>query len=393
MRAFLPALLLLLARGASSDRGMCTYNTLNRAGGRWRVPSHCTHLYLTQVQFGAAGARQLGEALASNLAAVTAVDASSCGIGGAGALAVGAGVAANTALVRLNLGNNRLGDSGTVALADGLAANTGLRALNLAHNRIGPRGAAALAEALRRNRGLTSLDLDLNRLHDAGAVALAAALRENDSLVTLVLAGNQIGNVGAAALAEALTMNQGLRRVSLKYNRISGEGARLLAEAALANGRVSLAGPQFLGHTIQRLQRKRAALQAPRNATRLLEVAAMYDSGALSAHKLADRHAQALCMYRLAAAEGGTAGAAAERAAAKLVTPWGANAQGVLRSIGQRLGARCGVQCELLAEEVCRQPHAEAAGPIVTHGERKKRWLRREPGSPYHATRGLDGEL
>jgi hypothetical protein len=293
----LRALCVLLAAAlAAASRGMCTYITLDRSGGRWRIPAHCTHLYLTQVQFGAVGARQMAEALRANPPRVTEVDASSCGIKGlSGATALGESLRHNTVLQRWDLGNNRLGDAGAVAIADGLAANTGLLSLNLAHNRIGPRGGAALASALRVNRVLKTLNLDLNRLDDEGAAELAGALRENDSLSSLVLSGNQIGNEGAAALAEALAMNRGLTRLQLKYNRISGEGARLLAEAALQNGRVTLTGPEFLMHTIQRLQMKRTAYAPPLNATRLLEVATMYDTGRLSAAKLSDRYSQAHC--------------------------------------------------------------------------------------------------
>ena len=274
---------------------MCTYIMLDRSGGRWRIPDRCTHLYLTQVQFGAAGARQMAELLRSN-PGVTEVDASSCGIKGlSGPVALGDALRNNTVLLRLNLGNNRLGDAGAESIAAGLAVNTGLRTLNLAHNRVGPLGAAALAQALQVNRVLTSLDLDLNRLHDEGAVQLAPALRVNDVLSTLVLSGNQIGNVGAAALADAIAVNRGLVRLHLKYNRISGEGARLLAEAVLQNGRVTVTGPEFLVHTVQRLQLKRSALAEPRNATLLLDVATLYETGRLSAQKVAERYSQAYC--------------------------------------------------------------------------------------------------
>ena len=178
------------------------------------------------------------------------------------------------------------------ALAPGIGR---LRRLDVESKSVGPRGAAALARALRANRVLTTLNLDLNQLHDGGAAELADALRENDSLQTLVLSGNQIGHAGAAALAEALPFNRGLTRLHLKYNRISGEASRLLAEAALQNGRVTLTAPESVLHTIQRLQLKRAALEVPRNATRLLEVAALYDTGKLSAHKVAERYSQAYC--------------------------------------------------------------------------------------------------
>jgi len=274
---------------------MCTYITLDRRGGRWLLPGHCSHLYVSQVKFGAAGARQLGGVLLDN-PTVTEVDSSSCDIRGrSGASALGQGLRGNTALRRWDLGNNQLGDTGAAALAGGLAANSGLRVLNLAHNRIGPAGAAALARALRNNTALTSLSLDSNRLHDEGAFALAELLRENGSLERLVLSGNHIGNRGAQALAAALAANTRLTSLHLKYNFISGEGARLLAEAVLAGGqRLTITGPEFLTHTVLRGGLKRAAL-ASGNTTQMFGVAAMYEAGRLSSHKVKDRFSQAYC--------------------------------------------------------------------------------------------------
>jgi hypothetical protein len=378
-----PLLWLLLAacaRSTLTSRTMCTYVTLDRSGGRWRIPAHCTHLYLTQVPFGPAGARQMGEALKGNIG-VTQVDASSCGIRGlSGAQALGNSLRHNTILTRLDLGNNALGDAGAVAIAEGLAANTGLRSLNLAHNKVGPAGARALAAALRSNTGLSWLNLDSNRLHDEGAVALAEMLVENESLRTLVLSGNQIGNEGAARLATALVANRGLTLLHLKYNRISGEGARLLAEAAVANGRVKLVGPEFLVHSIERHDLKRDALQA-RNATLMLGIAGMYTGGRLSAHKVVDRYSQAHCWYTLAAQHGDARqGAVARAAQAELTktdhTHW---------PLSLLLSPRCPAACVAHAEEVCQAPLAERAGKIITHGGRKKRWLRREVGGPHHA--------
>lgn len=373
--ALLRAACLLAAclASAQGSRGMCTYIMLDRSGGRWRIPDRCTHLYLTHVQFGAPGARQMAELLRSNPAGVTEVDASSCGIKGlSGAVALGEALRNNTVLLRLNLGNNRLGDAGAESIAAGLAVNTGLRSLNLVHNRVGPRGAAALARALQANRVLTSLDLDLNRVHDEGAVQLAPALRDNDVLSTLVLSGNMIGNVGAAALADAIAVNRGLVRLQLKYNRISGEGARLLAEAVLQNGRVTVTGPEFLMHTLQRMQLKRSAFAEPRNATLLLEVATLYDSGRLSATKVVERYSQAYCWYSMAAQHAAAAAVANARMAA-------------LTAEGKIFGATCNSACVALAADVCAAPLVEQPGPIITYGERNKRWLRREVGGAHHA--------
>ena len=387
------ACLIAFLVATQGSRGMCTYVMLDRSGGRWRIPDRCTHLYLTQVQFGAPGARQMAELLRSN-PGVTEVDASSCGIKGlSGAAALGDALRNNTVLRRLNLGNNRLGDAGAESIAAGLAVNTALRSLNLAHNRVGPLGAAALARALQANRALTSLDLDLNRLHDEGAVQLAPALRDNDVLATLVLSGNMIGNVGASALADAVAVNRGLVRLHLKYNRISGEGARLLAEAVLQNGRVTVTGPEFLMHTVQRMQLKRKALAEPRNATLLLEVATLYEAGRLSAHKVVERYSQAYCWCAAARSycvlPGKVADASARRysmAAQLAATAKVAKARmAALTAGGKIFGPSCNSACVALAEEVCAAPLKELPGPIITHGERNKRWLRREVGGAHHA--------
>lgn len=291
--------LLVLALCAASltcwvdgSRGMCMYSTIDRRGGQWRIPERCTHLYLTQINFGPVGAKQMGQALSSN-PTVTRVDSSSCNIKGrSGAAALGESLTTNTVLQRWDLGNNALGDTGAAALADGLAVNTALRSLNLAHNRIGPVGAAALAEALRRNTALTWLNLDSNRIHDDGVERLADMLRVNEVLETLILSGNQINNEGIALLAEALPHNRGLRTLHVKYNRISAEGVRRLAEAVVANGRVTVAGPMPLLHSIARHQLKRDAWDR-KNSTLMLDVARMYEAGTMGTQKLKDRNIQA----------------------------------------------------------------------------------------------------
>jgi hypothetical protein len=274
------------------SRGMCMYSAIDRRGGQWRIPERCTHLYLTQINFGPVGAKQMGLALRGN-PTVKRLDSSSCNIKGrSGAEALGESLSVNTVLERWDLGNNLLGDTGAAAIAGGLASNTALRSLNLAHNRIGPVGAAALADALRRNTALTWLNLDSNRIHDDGVEHLADMLRVNDVLETLILSGNQINNEGIALLAEALPHNRGLRTLHVKYNRISAEGVRLMAEAVVANGRVTVSGPLPLLHSIARHQLKRDAWNSM-NATLMLDVARMYEAGTLGTHKLKDRHIQA----------------------------------------------------------------------------------------------------
>lgn len=265
--------LLLLAAGlvaAEGSRGRCDYGNIDRRGGRWVVPAKCTHLYLSQVNFGTAGARQMGEALRNNTF-VTEIDSSSCSIQG-GAKFLEAMLAENTVLLRLNLGNNRIDDAGIAAIARGLAVNKGLKSLNLALNRVSGDGALALAEALKTNTVLETLNLDSNKLGDAGASAMADGLAENKNLRSIVLGGNDIGNEGAAAIAAAVYTSTTLRvrrrsqvpplvinrpshphkplytlcsfmsearlhypnqSLQVRFNRIKGEGCRLLAEAVM----------------------------------------------------------------------------------------------------------------------------------------------------------------
>lgn len=202
-------LLLSLASLAEGSRGRCDYGNIDRRGGRWVIPQKCTHLYLSQVGFGQAGSRQMGEAMRSNTF-VTEIDSSSCNIQG-GAKYFEKMLAENTALGRFNLGNNRIDDVGVEAIARGLAVNKGLKGLYLPNNRIGAAGAAALGEALKTNTVLETLNLDSNRLGDDGAIALAKGLAENRGLRSLVLGGNDIGNEGAQALALAVQANPTLK--------------------------------------------------------------------------------------------------------------------------------------------------------------------------------------
>ena len=53
--------------------------------------------------------------------------------------------------------------------------------------------------------------------------------------------------------------------------------------------------------------------------------------------------------------------------------------------VGRLFGPRCDGACVALADAVCRSPVGELPGPIVSYGERKKRWLRREVGGAHHA--------
>ena len=208
---------------------------------------------------GEAGARALGDALASRRCALTALDLSRnfLGAGGAAALAEGLarGAAAGAArLATLRLGHNAFGCAGASALAACARASDAferLERLDTQSNGMGPEGIAALARGVLSARGaprLRELRLQGNPMGAAGARALARAslaLPDGDegeallpranathgSLRVLGLGSAKLGVVGAAAVAWAMRRDGGaLRGVSaldLSANDVGESGAAL----------------------------------------------------------------------------------------------------------------------------------------------------------------------
>lgn len=108
--------------------------------------------------------------------------------------------------------NQKLGSKGAEAVCallppsstsevEGCAA---LRTLLLNNSGCGARGAVALGAALALNSSLSRLELSDCHLGDAGAVALGAVFAENVCLKLCVLRGNSIGVPGARAIAAGL---------------------------------------------------------------------------------------------------------------------------------------------------------------------------------------------
>jgi hypothetical protein len=208
---------------------------------------------------GEAGARALGDALASRRCALTALDLSRnfLGAGGAAALAEGLafGAAAGAArLATLRLGHNAFGCAGASALA--ACAKTSdalerLERLDLQSNGMGPEGIAFLARGVLSARGaprLRELRLQGNPMGAAGARALARAslaLPDGDegealspafathgSLRVLGLGSAKLGVVGAAAVAWAMRQElsgalRGVSALDLSANDVGESGAAL----------------------------------------------------------------------------------------------------------------------------------------------------------------------
>lgn len=109
---------------------------------------------------------------------------------------LGAALAINTVLQKLDLHGNLLSDGAAVAIAnDGLARNNTLRYLNLAENAIGSAGGKALFRCLgSSNRSLQTLILRNNHLMSDVMPSLIEAWQMNAVIKGVELAGNLIND-------------------------------------------------------------------------------------------------------------------------------------------------------------------------------------------------------
>ena len=167
-------------------------------------------------ELGCAGAAALARLVACGR--IHTLRMENCGVSEAGARALGDALASpKCALVVADVSRNFLGAGGVAAAANGLA-----------------RGAAAGAARLR------ALHLGHNAFGCAGAVALARVSRVSDAfgrLETLDAPGNGMGPEGIAALARGVLSARGaprLRELRLQGNPLGAAGARALARASLA---------------------------------------------------------------------------------------------------------------------------------------------------------------
>lgn len=124
----------------------------------------------------------------------------------ANAALLGAALAINTVLTRLDLGGNLIGDSGSAAIATrGLARNQGLTYLSLADNSVGSAGATALFKCLANsNRTLETLVLSNNNVRNDAIPELATAWQQNATLMCVDLRGNLIHSDHLETLRQAI---------------------------------------------------------------------------------------------------------------------------------------------------------------------------------------------
>ena len=135
-----------------------------------------------------------------------------------------------TTITTLNLTRNSMGAAGAKEIANALKINTTLAELNFTRNQIGDAGAKDIADALKVNTTINCLYLYDNRIEDAGAKEIADALKVNTTIITLNLNGNQIRAAGAKEIADALKVNTTITTLNLKYNKIEAAVAKEIAD-------------------------------------------------------------------------------------------------------------------------------------------------------------------
>ncbi|KAE9338898.1 hypothetical protein PR003_g11284 [Phytophthora rubi] len=147
--------------------------------------------------------------------------------------ALAAALRVNTALTHLSLVGNRIGAAGARDLADALedSPDSMLIDLNLRDNRLGAQGAEELGRALRENETLTQCDFSWNQMGPQAALGLLSALRDNFALRELCVYGRDLAEDGTHYLANldydsAKRIVVALRHVNESFAVVRLSGAR-----------------------------------------------------------------------------------------------------------------------------------------------------------------------
>ena len=170
---------------------------------------HGNYMYL-----GVKGPSSLAVALSHKT--LQQIDISGCGIGEDGMVAILSALSTNTALKCLKASGNNLGDKGASKLAMALG-HTPLEEIDASGCGIGEEGMVALSSVLKTNSTLKHLNISGNNSRDEGIVALSSALSTNTTLTHLNLS-LKISGRSRVTLARAILLNTSL--TSLNKNRI-----------------------------------------------------------------------------------------------------------------------------------------------------------------------------
>ena len=149
----------------------------------------------------------------------------------------------NHALKHLDLTNCDLRANGAAAIGEGLTKNHGMKVLLLGSNLIEVRHIqdsemAAFATGMERNSALVHLDLSNNKISDKGGVLLCNALKRNGVLQRLNLKDNEFHDLAGQVLAEVTRKQSNIVKVTIENNPISYKYANEIRSNLVLNGRV-----------------------------------------------------------------------------------------------------------------------------------------------------------
>lgn len=178
--------------------------------------------------------RALGKLLRAE-ALLTELVLSDCMLSEEGAALLLRGLCANTAVRLLDLKGNNLRAGGAEALGRLLRQNKSIQSLTLEWNSLGAweDAFAAFCGGLAANEALLQLDLRNNQVSHQGAEQLALALKGNATLQQLDLRWNNIGLLGGRALVSCFPSNRSLRRLDLAGNNVPGDILRAVGRACV----------------------------------------------------------------------------------------------------------------------------------------------------------------
>lgn len=109
----------------------------------------------------------------------------------------------SAALRALELSENGITAVGLRALTQACRSNGSLVSLVLSHNNVGDEGAALVASMFQQDCALEDVNLDHNGITDEGFAELLRASRAAPNVVSLSLNGNQLGSVAMAWLVSS----------------------------------------------------------------------------------------------------------------------------------------------------------------------------------------------
>jgi Ran GTPase-activating protein (RanGAP) involved in mRNA processing and transport len=214
-------------------------------------------LNLSSNQFGAPGARSLGELLSQPGCPIVELDLSGNKIGAEGAKVLADAFEKNDSLRVVDLRGTGIGNAGIVALAKALETNNSIQMIHVSRGHdITSKSMGELTRQLAINtqsltlkailplvlandpsmRSITIIgDGEASVFGDTSANLLALALARNSTVTSVDLRNNDITSEGAEFFADMLEDNKTIAEFNLASNRIDDRGAQAFIKIMAAN--------------------------------------------------------------------------------------------------------------------------------------------------------------